>query len=231
MKVIKDIDLLEKYVHKLEINTIFTNNMTQWMELHFYKRYEEIYTIEHPLDYFYFLVKGKLKIHTSLENGKTVLLRFYKPLSILGDLELLADDTVVTNVTSVTEALLIGIPRDKINQYALDDPTFLRFIIKNLSHKLYTLSNMMALNLTYPLETKLASYLISITSDENEVRQIEELKTTNTHEIATLLGTSYRHLNRILQDFVKKGLIERKDKKIIVKDYEQLKKLSAELYK
>lgn len=231
MKIIKDIDLLEDYVQKLEINTIFQENMTQWMELHYYNSNEEIYTIENPLNYFYFLVKGKLKIHTSLENGKTILLRFYKPLAILGDLELLAEDKIVTNVTSVTDALLIGIARDKINQYALDDPVFLKFIIKNLSHKLYTLSNTMALNLTYPLETKLASYLISITSDENDVKQIEELKTTNTHEIATLLGTSYRHLNRILHDFTKQGLIERKEKNIIVKDYEKLKRLSAELYK
>ena len=135
-----------------------------------------------------------------------------------------------TDVTSVNETTMIGIDVNRIRELALDDPAFLRFVIDNLSQKLYSTSNTLAINLLYPLETRLASYLISITSDENNMKRIEEIQTSNLTEMASLLGTSYRHINRVLKSFSDRGIVKRKNRRLMITNYEKLRSLSAELY-
>lgn len=222
--------LIEKYTELHNIDKIFQRDMRPWMELHRFNNNEFIFEPGEKIDYFYFLVKGKLKIYLSLENGKNVLLRFAIPLAIVGDIELLGRFNVKTDVTAIDEPLLIGIPAEHIRKLSLNDPVFLRYVIDHLSKKLYSSSNTLALNLLYPLETRLASYLISITSDEHRNKRIEEIHTTNLTEMANLLGTSYRHINRVLKKFCDKGIIERNNNKLIITDYEGLRNLSAELY-
>ncbi|WP_257988604.1 MULTISPECIES: Crp/Fnr family transcriptional regulator [Bacillus] len=121
---------------------------------------------------------------------------------------------------------MIRISFVKLHEFAENEPKFSNFIIKNLSHKLYTLSNTTSLNLLYPVENKFASYLVSTMVDENNYAHIEELKTAKLTEIAELLGTSYRHLNRVINQLVAKGIIERKRGAILIIDVNQLMILS-----
>ncbi len=64
------------------------------------------------------------------------------------------------------------------------------------------------MNLTYPLENRVASYLDSISQGANH-QTIDEFKTCTIGEMAELLCTSYRHLSRVLNDFEQKGMIQR----------------------
>lgn len=230
MERLYDVKLIDKYTELHNMSRIFQRDMRPWMELHRFENNEFIFEPGEEMDYFYFLVKGKLKIYLSLENGKNVLLRFAVPLAIVGDIELLGRFNVRTDVTAIDEPLLLGVPAEHIRKLSLNDPVFLRFVIDHLSKKLYSSSNTLALNLLYPLETRLASYLISITSDEHRNKRIEEIHTTNITEMANLLGTSYRHINRVLKNLCDKGILERNNKKLIIANYEELRKLSAELY-
>ena len=48
-------------------------------------------------------------------------------------------------------------------------------------------------------------------------------------EMATLLGTSYRHLNRVIRELSDKGIVSKKNGKISVLDYVALKELAGGL--
>ena len=61
----------------------------------------------------------------------------------------------------------------------------------------------------YPVEVRLASYLLSISTDEGGTVMHEELDAFNLTDIANLIGTSYRHLNRVIQKLCADGYIER----------------------
>jgi CRP-like cAMP-binding protein len=85
----------------------------------------------------------------------------------------------------------------------------------------------MSFNLMYPVEVRLASYLLSVTQDEDETLFSGQLSTTSLTDTANLIGTSYRHLNRVIKQFCSDGLVERKKGFILIKDREALKSLSG----
>lgn len=228
MKRINNLDMLLSYVEKYNLNSIFEKEMTHSMELLSFSKGELVCSKSSELKYMYFLVSGKLKVYTLHDNGKSILLRFNKPLSILGDLEFLSAHKIQCNVESVNESIVIAIKTSDLLKYAYSDSKFLRFIIKNLSQKLYAVSNSASINLLYPLENRFASYLLSVSLDENNFNNISDIKTSKFTELATLLGTSYRHLCRVINDFICKDIIFKKGSTIIIKDINKLKELSGD---
>ncbi|MNC29965.1 DNA-binding transcriptional activator YeiL [compost metagenome] len=55
---------------------------------------------------------------------------------------------------------------------------------------------------------------------------MEEIRTSTLADMADLLGTSYRHLNRIVRRFVEEGIIERKKGSLSVLDQNKLAQLA-----
>lgn len=229
MKRIIDKNLLEAYVREFGIDSLFQKDMRPYMNLMSFERGECICNTGDVLNYFYFNVKGKLKVYTLMENGKSLLLRFNKPLSILGDVEFMSGFKIKCNVDSLNESHLIGIKLDDIYKHTANDPVFLSFVIRNLGYKLYTISNSTSINLLYSLEKRFASYIISISSEESISKDINEIRTTSMTEMATLLGTSYRHLNRVIRELADKGIVGKKNGNISVQDYAALKELAGGL--
>ncbi|WP_411678745.1 cyclic nucleotide-binding domain-containing protein [Clostridium thailandense] len=227
MKRINNLDMLLSYIEKYDLNSIFEKEMIQYMELFSFSKGELVCSKSSEMNYMYFLVRGKLKVYTLHDNGKSILLRFNKPLNILGDLEFLTNHKIQCNVESVNESIIIGIKINNLLKYAYDDSKFLRFVIKNLGQKLYAISNSASINLLHPLESRFASYLLSISFDENNSTSISEIKTSKFTELATLLGTSYRHLCRVINEFVSKDIIEKRGNTIIIKNVGKLEELSG----
>lgn len=226
MKNIYNEDMLSFFLKKYGLNEIFDNNIIKDIKMFQYDKGEIICRSGERLEYMFFLVKGKLKIYTTLPNGKSILLRFNRPLGIIGDMEFLNGYEIKSNVESVNDSILLGISYKALFTYAYDEPKFLRFLVKYLSHKLYTISNAASLNLLYTVESRFASYLISTALDENNSLYIDEIKTSKLTEIAELLGTSYRHLNRVVSKFAMEGIVSRKKGSIIIKEVKRLKELS-----
>ena len=74
----------------------------------------------------------------------------------------------------------------------------------------------------YTVEMRLAKLIFrNITSDSNEINLINNLSNT---EVAKMLGTTRAVVNRNLQQLKKDGLISLEYKKIIIEDYDKLKK-------
>lgn len=228
MRKLNDSRLLINYMEKYNIKGCFSSDMSRYMQLFACDKGECVCKSGEPMEYFYFNVKGKLKIFAMMEDGKSLLIRFNKPFSMLGDVELLPGYRIRCNVESLNESHLIAIPMEVIRTQACNDPVFLRYVVQSLSSKLYTISNSAALNLLYPLGKRFASYIVSITSDENALNCINDIKTTNMSELATLLGTSYRHLNRVINEFIEAGIIKKDKGKILILDYSRLKERAGE---
>ncbi len=224
------INNIQYYINKFNINDYFETDISSHMTLHQYKKGEEILTYGNPMEYFYFIVKGKVKIFLRLENGKSLLLRFANPLSSLGDAEVQKNPRVCTgNVQPVFETLVIKIPFSIIDKYVVNDSTFLKYIVKSLGDKLTTSSNAHSLNTSYPFKNRFASYLISI-SHADDVERIDEISTENFSDLATFLGTSYRHLCRVVRELEDEKLIKKEGKQFIILDYDGLESLSGGFY-
>ena len=229
MYEVHDQKLLNYYYEKYDIQSKFSGDMSAHFKLYRIERNENVYEVHEFLDNFYFLVAGTLKVYFVLENGRMILMRFIKPLGVAGDLEIGIDRMVKTTVNAVTDCYLIGMDINLLKTLTNDDPVFMRFIISSLGRKLSAVSNAMAINLGYPLENRFAGYLLSISNLVDD-RRVQEIKTFDLKEISMMLGTSYRHLCRVIKDFSDLGYIEKKKSQIIITNFESLEKLSGGFY-
>ncbi|WP_121662192.1 Crp/Fnr family transcriptional regulator [Metabacillus litoralis] len=219
-------DLLRFHLQEHKLDILFNQEILQDMQMYQLNKGEILCSNGDKLDQMYFLVKGKLKVFTTLPNGRSLLLRFNNPLAIIGDIEFTTQYEVKVNVESVYESLLIGINFHILYKTFYNNPEFLQFILQKISHKLYSFSNFTSLNLLYPVENRLASYLLSVMSEENNYIFSEDMRTPKLTEVADLLGTSYRHLNRVVKKLCLESIIERKKEGLYIKDIQKLKELA-----
>lgn len=224
---------INDYIEKYKINDFFTVDMTKFMELHLFNKDEHIYRANDKIEYFYFFVEGKAKVYTLLTNGKSLLIMFCNPLRIVGDVEVLYSDTATCNLQALKECLCIGISVENIRKYAMEDSIFLKHMCKSLGEKIAHSSLSSSINLLYPLENRLASYILAITPGGDALTpgsEVEQMVTEKLTEVAELLGTSYRHLNRVINKFCEDSLIKKENHKIVVLDRNSLSKLAGDLY-
>lgn len=230
MKIIQDDQVINHYIAMHKLYDYFEIDMKSHMSLCYYDKGENILTSGDIMHYFYFVVEGKVKIFNRLENGKSVLLRIPEALTELGSVEVVLKNKIVDSfVESLHGTYVIRIPFKALDEYAPHDGKFYRYIVKQLSHKLTTLSNTAALNTTYPFRNRFASYLISI-SALSESEFIDEIKIEQFTDLATFLGTSYRHFNRVVKEFIDEGIILKNKKSFTILDHEKLEALSGGFY-
>ncbi|MEK8129104.1 helix-turn-helix domain-containing protein [Paenibacillus filicis] len=224
----RDRHAIQELVERNGLLPVFHPEVIAAMELRIYTDREIVCAIGDYLEGLQVLVKGRLKIHTSLPNGKTMLLRFTEPPTLIGDVEWMARYPVGNTVEAVGATMLLFVSRECLLEKEMDNPAFLQFMIRNLSHKLFTNGQSTALNRLYPLENRFASYLLALLPDQDPASsgRARELRTSTLGEMAELLGTSYRHLNRVIARLTQEGVVERKRGGLRVLDESRLRELA-----
>lgn len=225
MKKILDNELLDKYIRKHNIEKILDDEILKYAQLHFYEKEEYILESGESLEYYYLLVEGKIKIYYPFENGKSMLLKFYKDFNTIGDIELFKDIPILCNIDAVEDTYLIAIPSAILKEKYFNNIKFLHHLVDSLSEKLYGTINNSSYNFVYPLINRLSSYLVEHLTDENCM-----ILNSSYLDIAQFLGTTYRHLNRTLKEMEAKSIIKCDDKKIYILDIDRLRQLSKNIY-
>ncbi|TCI34069.1 Crp/Fnr family transcriptional regulator [Exiguobacterium sp. SH4S7] len=205
--------MLEQYLTQQELQVL-----PQATHEHFtLVRYEPGATICAQGDdahHLHFLVKGKIRVAHTSATGKRLVLSFKRPFDLIGDIEYVRRTPYLNTVEAVTSVEMLVIRFDDLARHAADDVAWLHYLLEEITRKFELKSQSMSFNLFYPVDVRLASYLLSMTPDERALGStVDELT-----DIADLIGTSYRHVNRTLKRFVEQGLIERDRRSIAIID-------------
>lgn len=225
MKEIKDEEQLKSYLHSYKIESVFNEQILSHMSLYFFEQGELICSQGDPSEYLYILVDGKVKIYTTSAEGKTLILSFKTPLELIGDIEYVRDIDIINTVEAVSSVWMIGVHHRWLRKYGKDYAPLLQFLLDIITRKFAIKSNSMSFNLMYPVEVRLASYLLSVSFDKSDSLFNRQLS-INIKDAANLIGTSYRHLNRVIGQFCAEGMIERSKGAILVKDRDGLSALA-----
>ncbi|MED3552511.1 Crp/Fnr family transcriptional regulator [Cytobacillus praedii] len=223
MKEIIDKNSLLEYLEQLGLNRIFSEEVKGKLSLYHFQQGEIICLKGEEIQKMYFLVKGKVKIFATSAEGKTFIVRFKTPLAVIGDVEYVKRTEAFNTVETISEGLMIGVHFDELRGMKTNQMEFLNFLLAIVTEKFYTESHATSLNMLYPVETRLASYLLSLSSEREGSLFHREMQTSNLTDIADLIGTSYRHLNRVINKLSKEGIILRKKGSLYIKDIERLK--------
>lgn len=206
------------YLKQYQLEAVFHEPLRPHMTLCHFEKCELICREGETSEFLYVLVEGKVKIFTTSPQDKTLVLCFKTPLEVVGDIEYVRESNIVNTVQAVSPVVMLRIHYQWLAELASDYAPLLKFLLKIISHKFYIDSNFSNFNLMYPVEVRLASYLLSISTEEAGTVVHEELDAFNLTDIANLIGTSYRHLNRVIQKLCADGLIMRDQGFIMVKD-------------
>lgn len=202
------------------LNHFLVNSKVSDFNIIRYKKNEYIIRSGDQLENFYFLLSGKIRIFQDYENGKTMLIRIFDSYTVLGDIEYFQDIPAMSSCQCVETVEILKVPYAYINRYYKDDLIFLRNILLQLSSKVLLTNEQALLNNVYSLDTRLASYLLSLVGDKNFF-EIPPLT-----DVANHLGSSYRHLTRTIKDFIDKKILVKKNKLIKILDRKKILELS-----
>ncbi|MCC3870043.1 cyclic nucleotide-binding domain-containing protein [Terrisporobacter mayombei] len=227
MKKIEDLFIIENYYNELNMQKIFIDDMKSDMRLLKFEKHEYLIREDEDLEYLLFFIQGKAKVFKTLPNGRSLLLAFYKPFRVIGDIEIIKNQSATGTVLALSTCYCLAIPMEKARLKLIKDNKFLKFTCESLAEKLAAVSMNSSINLLYPLENRLASYINeSLTYGDDLYIDFDE----NLNNIAELLGSSYRHLLRTFNTLCKKGVLKREDGKYKIINKALLKDLAGDLY-
>ncbi|MFF2479613.1 Crp/Fnr family transcriptional regulator [Paenibacillus sp. NPDC058071] len=224
MKVIFDKDKLHTYITRLDLGRMFSDLPSVPFQLRTYEKNEGILHEGDALDGLYLQVEGQTKVTASVESGKTLLLRFCHPLSIFGDLEIVQKTVIQSKVEAVSDTHFLFIDKQTVEMSLMQDHLFLNELLKHLAYKLQTCTSASKINLLSSVEERFAAYLLSTRLPNDFGKEIQSSKV---QEIASVIGTTPRHLNRLIQKMADSGVLSKKRDGFIVLDWSQLDEISG----
>lgn len=203
---------IKDYLHRYKLAELFSEGIQQAMQMETLAPGDRLLSQGADSGTLYLLVEGKLKISMLSPDGKRLILAFKSPFDLVGDIEYVQQCPLINTVEAVTTTRVIRIPYEALQKEMADDAAWLQFLLETVTRKFEMKSHAMNFNLLYPVDVRLASYLLSMTPTE------PKLESTSLIDMADLIGTSYRHLNRVLQQFEQAGWITKKRGKITILD-------------
>jgi CRP/FNR family putative post-exponential-phase nitrogen-starvation transcriptional regulator len=128
-------------------------------------------------------------------------------------------------VEAITETICLSLPVAAVRKSAERNYRLFMYLCGRLGAKLRDRIIAASINLRYPVESRLASYLLASTDGEGWI-----LGTDDLGELADFLGTSYRQLGRVVRRFRIDGILDSTRGRIRVLDRTKLKPLAGDLY-
>lgn len=211
--------LLPNYIENHPIHKLFSFNIMPFLEIHQFKQGEFMIQEMSKPAYLYYVIDGRAKIYMTQENGKVMLINFIGEGAFIGELELLQNTFFSKGVQTSTDLLCFAIPVHAIYEQVRTDAHFLRLLCAYLSHKASMHSSRFALGLSFPLENRLAEFILLSSNDGVYLEKHTE--------VCEFLGVTYRHLLFVLAQFVEDGLLVKEGRKYRIHDCQQLSKLAT----
>ncbi|MFI5369024.1 MAG: Crp/Fnr family transcriptional regulator [Spirochaetia bacterium] len=218
-------DSVESYVRRHSLNNLLSADLLGALRPLRRLPGELILRAGDPVRDLLFFVEGRIKIYSILANGQSILAAIYKPFDVLGEVELFNSKRYTLSVEALTETTCLGLPVAAIRKSADRNYRLFMYLCGRLGSKLRDRIIAESINLRYPVENRLASYLLGSTDGEGW-----NLGTDDLGELADFLGSSYRQLARVVRRFRTAGILEATRGRIRVLDRGKLEPLARDLY-
>lgn len=173
------------------------------------------------LEYLLLVESGKGKVCNTAENGRDLISSFYLSDGLVGDVELMIGSYAAdSSVAAITELRCIALPYRTCAGPLRRNVDFLNYLGRELARKVargpWDYFNNAAL---YTAEERLCAYILGA-SWKGLFR--EPLTDT-----ASSIGTSYRHLHRLLAGLCRQGILEKTPQGVRILDWQRLEEKAA----
>jgi len=173
-----------------------------------YIKSQNIYSEGNYPNRLYYLLKGKVKVHKTNENGKELVTELFSSGDFFGYVAMLEDSVYKDSATALEDSEIAVISREDFDKLISTNrevaQKFIRLLAKNVSDKEEQLVNI-AYN---SLRKKVADALLVLHKRYFDDNEKSEVMIINRGILATIAGTAKESLIRTLGDFREEKLIE-----------------------
>ena len=170
---------------------------------------------------FYFLKRGRVKSYIQSEDGAEQILAIFESGSLFGEAAFFDELPRVSSAMALTACELIPIDRELVSAQFAQNPALAMNMVRYLARKVRMLSDHLDHIAFRPAKWRVAEYILSLSSSDGWIA-------CNQEEIAGAVGVSRVTTNRIVNEFVRSGLIEAGYRKLRILNQDQLKKFCEE---
>ncbi|MGN0658195.1 MAG: cyclic nucleotide-binding domain-containing protein [Emergencia sp.] len=220
MKV-RDQALRAAYISRYPVQQYFGVPVEEYLEVHLFRKGEYVFEEQTVPQRLFFLKEGRVQLYLIHQDGNVSLAQYYGPGDVLGELELLGMRSQAQSIQAVEDTVCIGLPFESCREILLSDSVFLLHLSRFIAGKMLRGVGKLVSTQTYPLEYRLAAYLL-----EREAGEAEEpggWMNIRLTDLSQYLGASYRHLSRVVKQFDEAGWICKERTRLRITDREALK--------
>jgi CRP-like cAMP-binding protein len=166
---------------------------------------------------FYYLSKGEIKITLLSDKGDERIINMVPPGMLFGE-HGVQQEPYLTSAIAASQSVIYTFSDEAVSQICSDHPDAAVVYIDSLIYKLRTLAEILSL-IECPIEQQMAYYLLKLYRENGNA-------SINQTSFANYLGKSRITVNKVIQKWKKKNLIELKKRKIEVKDFRAIKAIA-----
>ena len=189
----------------------------------YFKKGEDPLSSANTLKYFYFIMSGKIKIYDiDFETSKEQTLYLLSHGDMF-DVVSLLDKKPNQYISEVLEdAHVIQVPLADVEQMILDDVKFRQYFYHYVAAQLKSMEEL-ALSLSfYDVYHRVLQLFARFTHTVNGKSELKVINNLNHEELASMVGTVRKVLNRTIQKLKQDGIIEVSRKNIHIKNFQKL---------
>ncbi len=193
-----------------------------------FKKKDTIFSEGEPSDWFYILLKGKIKITKLSYDGKEIILELIQAPDFFGGLAVLKGFPYPASAICLEDCEVLRIPKKAflrlVDKYPSISKAMLSFLIERVKVTQETLKNV-ALE---KVETRIASALLRLSEKYGKQDRegiLIDVRLTK-QELADMVGTTVETAIRTMSRFKKSGYITERNGKTIITNTMKLKEIA-----
>ncbi len=207
------IDIEQSVLHK---------DIEKYGKVQLFSKGETLFTPEEMCKIFFFVLDGRIKIsQTSPKDGKEQTLKILT-YGDMHDVVTLLDNAIHDNLLHALDDVKIMVfPIEVVKRWMVEDPDFNKLLFPYIAKQFRELEEL-ALDLSfYDTYTRLLKLISKNINNENK-EKLNLIHDLPHEEIASLIGTVRKVLNRHIQTLKQEGVIDIQYKNIKLKDTQKL---------
>ena len=189
----------------------------------FFKKGEDPLAHTNTLQYFYFIMSGKIKIYDiDFETSKEQTLYMLSRGDMFDTVALL-DGKPNEYISEVLEdAHVIQVPLADVKQMILDDAQFRQYFYSYVASQLKTMEELAVSLSFYDVYQRVLQLFARFTKMEDGKPKLNVIDNLKHDDIASMVGSVRKVVNRSLQKLKKDGIIDISRKNIHIKNFQKL---------
>jgi len=194
-----------------------------------YKKKETIFSEGEQPEWFYVVVKGKVKVTKLSHEGKEIILEVISPYDIFGGVAVLRNFPYPANAVAMEDSEVIKISRKNLMRLVDRFPNLMYCIALQLGDRMKSSYDSLKNIALERVEARIAALLLKLSNKvgvETDKGLLIDMRLTK-QDVADMVGTTVETSIRTFSKFKKQGLLTDSNGKIVIKDREGLMSFSS----